>query len=112
MYIEMNVLTTNETATEDDVVGAVRNELESKPHMGLMVGLVADFVDRKRSARSADSAPSNSDSVSSPTTRHSSTSTALAVTASVCGVVASVVGAALLTTYIRRKRTTRKTITV
>lgn len=110
----MDVLTTNMSATEDDVVGAVSDELESKPHMGLVVGPVAKFAQRTRSARSADLALASShfDSVSSPKTTHKHTSTVIAVTASVCGVVASVVGAALLTTYIHRKKSTRKIITV
>lgn len=39
----MAVITSNLSATEDDVVGAVHDEMESKNHEGMVIGHVVDF---------------------------------------------------------------------
>ena len=42
--VELHVLTSDASATEDDVVEAVRTELDSKKHRGLTIGRVGDFA--------------------------------------------------------------------
>ena len=41
--IELHVLTSDASATEDGVVEAVRTELDSQKHKGLSIGHVGDF---------------------------------------------------------------------
>ena len=100
----------------DDVVQAVRNKLNNKDHTGLEIGYKGDFKTAKRLARSvSDSEPLSLSS--SSTDRHSSsttttTTTAIAVTASVFGVLASVIGIALLASFVYKKQTLGRTITV
>ena len=40
----MNVMTPDMSATEDDVVEAVNDEVESGDHDGLVIGHVGDFT--------------------------------------------------------------------
>ena len=106
--MDIHVLTPDEDATLDEVVQALRDELNSKGHEDLEIITIA-----RRSARSVDDGESLSSS-SSSSDRHSSlsTTTIIAVSASACAVVASVVGVALLAIFVRRKHTTGTKITV
>ena len=95
------------------MVQAVRNELNSKEHKGLQIGYMGDFNTRKRSAHSvSDSEPLSSSSSSTDQHSSSTTTAVIAVTVSVFGVFASVIGVALLASFVHRKQTLGRTITV
>ena len=99
--------------TLDDVVQNVRNELDSKEHLGLQIGYAGDtkLGLGKRSVRSVN----EEDGTFPPRLgrhRSSAVTTITAVTASVVGVVALVACVVLLASLIHRRKTLGKNITV